>query len=137
MITMLTLFLFSYLFSLSQISVWSFLGSCLVYLLVNMATGVVFQKAGRAWWEGFLPIYSSYVLAKIAGQPGWWFILFYIPVIGMIFEFMTEVTVARRFGVSWLFAIGMTLMPVVFYPILAWGPFYYDMPIRHFERKLR
>lgn len=36
-------------------------------------------------WLAWIPIANLYLMAKIAKKPGWWIILFLIPIVGTIF----------------------------------------------------
>ncbi|MCL4379892.1 DUF5684 domain-containing protein [Candidatus Dependentiae bacterium] len=95
-------------------------------ILLTVASTIVFQKADRAWWEALVPIYWNYVLVQIAQKPWWWFLLLLLPVVSWVFIFFVYIEIARRFGLEWPFAVGLTLLPIVFYPILAWGPYEYQ-----------
>src|ERR1700690_1558250 len=39
----------------------------------------VYQKAGQPGWASIIPIYNAYILLKIAGRPGWWLLLYFVP----------------------------------------------------------
>ncbi|MFO8006777.1 MAG: DUF5684 domain-containing protein [Candidatus Brocadiia bacterium] len=81
----------------------------------------VFSKAGQPGWGALIPIYNVYCLLQIAGRPGWWLLLFFIPVVNMIVGIIVALDVARNFGQSAAFGIGLILLPIIFYPILAFG----------------
>jgi hypothetical protein len=81
----------------------------------------IFTKAGQPGWASIIPIYNLWVLIKIAGKPGWWIIMCLIPIVSLIFGILLVVALAERFGKGAIFAIGMILLPFIFYPILAFG----------------
>jgi hypothetical protein len=81
----------------------------------------VFVKAGKPGWASLIPFFNVYVLLKIAGKPGWWILLFLIPLVNIIFMFIMMLGVSERFGKGVGYAVGLTLLPVVFYPLLAFG----------------
>lgn len=41
----------------------------------------IFTKAGQPGWAAIIPFYNIYVLMKVVGRPGWWLILFLIPLV--------------------------------------------------------
>ncbi|MGM0626670.1 MAG: DUF5684 domain-containing protein, partial [Candidatus Fermentibacterota bacterium] len=61
------------------------------------------------------------VMLQIAQKPEWWIILMFIPFVNIIIAIIIAVAIAEKFGKTSGFAIGMILLPVVFYPILAFG----------------
>lgn len=94
-------------------------------VIVWASSAIIYSRCGRQWWEAIIPIYSWYVFAKIAGKPWWWILLFFFPLTSLIFIFLASIEVAKRFELEWPFAVGMTLLPVVFYPILAYRAYHY------------
>lgn len=81
----------------------------------------LFTKAGRPGWASLIPIYNGVVLFQIAGKPGWWVILMFIPVVNLVIAIMALIGLAQNFGRGAGTAIGLLLLPIVFYPILAFG----------------
>src|SRR5438067_12781667 len=72
--------------------------SIVVYLFYGYCYGRIFQKAGRPLWEGFVPIYSSYVTLKNVGRPGWWPILYIIPLVNKLITLILYLDLAKSFG---------------------------------------
>jgi hypothetical protein len=90
-----------------------------VLMIVSMWK--VFTKAGKPGWAAIIPIYNFVVMLQIAQKPEWWIILMLIPFVNIIIGIIVAVAIAEKFGKSSGFAIGMILLPIVFYPILAFG----------------
>jgi hypothetical protein len=86
-----------------------------------ISTWIVFTKAGQPGWASIIPIYQAYVLLLIAGKPGWWLVLMFIPVANFVVAIMVAIGVAENFGKSAGFGIGLAFLPIIFYPILAFG----------------
>lgn len=86
----------------------------------------VFAKAGKPGWAAFVPIYNVITLLDIAGKPVWWFILLGVPVVNFIILFLVTGAIAKQFGKSAGFGIGLLLLPFVFYPMLAFGDAKYE-----------
>ena len=103
----------------------------LLYLLIWAAVTIpgavlgwiwVFPKAGQPWWAALVPLYNIYVLVVgVARLSTLWFILVLIPILQVIPAFLVNVEVARRFGRSEAFGLGLFLLGPIFYPILGFG----------------
>ena len=98
----------------------------IVFLIVTMWK--IFTKAGKPGWASLIPIYNVFVMLDIAGKPAWWFILFLIPFVNLIVSILVIAGIAANFGKGGGFVVGMILLPIVFYPILAFGSAQYSKP---------
>ena len=94
-----------------------------IALLVLLIAGMwkVFQKAGKPGWAAIIPIYNIIVLLQITGKPIWWLVLYFIPFVNVVVLVLVCIALAKRFGKSVAFAIGLALLPFIFYPILGFG----------------
>lgn len=81
----------------------------------------VFTKAGEPGWASIIPIYNIIVFLKIAGKPLWWIILCIIPVANLIVGILASIGLAKNFGKSDGFGIGLAFLPFIFCPILGFG----------------
>ncbi len=67
-------------------------------------------------WAAFVPFYNLYLLGtKVAGKEPVWCLIALIPIVGPI---LLAIEVAKKFGKETPFAVGMGLLPFVFYPLL-------------------
>ena len=100
-------------------------GVMLVWLVVLVVMIVacwkVFTKAGQPGWASIIPFYNMYVMLTIVGKPGWWLLLFFIPLVNLVIGIIVTLELAKRFGKGGGFAVGLILLPIVFLPILAFG----------------
>lgn len=96
-----------------------------IYLavLILMIAGMwrIFEKAGQPGWGAIVPIYNLYLLTVIAQKPGWWTVMFFIPLANVVFGIMTMYEIAKRFGKDVGFTVGLILLSFVFIPILGLG----------------
>jgi hypothetical protein len=92
-----------------------------ILIVLIAAMWKVFEKAGRPGWEAIVPIYNIYILLKIVGKPGWWLILFLIPIVNFVFLIWTYNMLSKSFGKDEGFTIGLVLLSFVFFPILGFG----------------
>lgn len=97
----------------------------------------IFVKAGKPGWASLIPIYNLWVLYEIVGLPGWIALLAFIPVIGSFIVFVTYIVAAIRlpeyFGKQPAFALGLIFLPIIFYPMLAFGPCEYNHDLNKVE----
>ena len=96
---------------------------CWIVLVLLILIGMwkVFVKAGKPGWAAIIPIYNMIVLLEIAGKPLWWIILLLIPFVNIIVIIIVLVALARNFGKGVGFALGLLILPFIFYPILGFG----------------
>jgi hypothetical protein len=101
----------------------------IAWVVLYLAAGwIVFTKAGQAGWKSLIPIYNWYVLMKIVGRPGWWWVLLLIPIVNIVIWIIVSVDLAKSFDRGIGFAIGLILLAPIFYLILAFGPATYQGP---------
>ncbi len=101
----------------------------LFFLLIYVAIIIIyvvglwktFEKAGQKGWLAIIPILNLYVLVKLAGREGWWVILYLIPCVGIIVHAIVSIDVAKGFGKTEGYGIGLWLLPFIFYPMLGFS----------------
>ena len=115
------------------------------------------KKAGKKGWEAIIPYYSAWTLVEISGCK-WWFFLIIIcssmlslnfsyninettnisfstlDFIGSIINFVAMLCVnyniAKKCNKDMGIAIGLTILPFIFYPILGLGNTKFDNNIK-------
>ena len=92
-------------------------------MLVAFSAGAwkTFVKAGKPGWAAIVPFYNFWVMIQIAGKPWWWFILLFVPVVGIVIMLLVFHEIATRFGKGIGFTIGLILLGFVFWPLLGFG----------------
>ena len=104
-----------------------FLGAGLFFILLLIASfWKVFTKAGQAGWKSLIPIYNLFVMLQIAGCPGWWLLMFFIPVVNIYFLVVMHIRLAEKFGKSALYGFALCFLGFIFFPLLAFGPATYE-----------
>ena len=90
-------------------------------ILVIVGLWFIFKKAGRPGWAAIVPFYNAYTLFNVAwGQP-WLFLLLLVPLVNVVVYILCLVKLAHAFGEGGGFAVGLLLLPFIFFPILAFG----------------
>ena len=100
-----------------------------IYLIFCLAISVVaiiaqwkiFTKAGKPGWASIVPIYNMVVLFQIAGMNPWLLLLCIIPFAGFIVMIMALIKLAKAFGQSTGFALGLIFLSPIFFAILGFG----------------
>ncbi len=105
-------------------------------ILMTVATWKLFTKAGIEGWKCLIPIYNAILIYQLAGINLWWiailvgtsFLTLIFPLFGLLnfvvavyFSILYSVSVARSYGKEDAFAVGLIFLPMVFFPILAFG----------------
>jgi len=98
-----------------------------LFLVYIVALVKVFQKAGREWWEAVIPLYNTYVMIKVAGKPGWWFLLFFIPFVNIIAMIIVMHNLSMAFGHGVGFTLGLIFLGPLFLLILGFGSSQYQL----------
>lgn len=88
-------------------------------VLAIIAMWKIFEKAGKPGWAAIIPFYNIYVLFEITWGNGWKFLFQLIPIANIVFAIITMVKLAKAFGKSGGFAVGLIFLSIIFYCILA------------------
>jgi len=89
-----------------------------LFLLMVLSWWKIFSKANQAGWKVLVPFLNLIVLTKILNKPIWWMVIYLILPVGHI---LVSLQLAKFFGKKIIFAVGMILLPFVFYPLLAFS----------------
>ncbi len=99
-----------------------------VVIVMIVAQWKLFSKAGKPGWASLVPIYNTVVLLEIVGRPTWWILLLLIPCTAPIILVIMAVDLAKSFGKGGGYAVGLILLGIVFFPMLAFGSAQYEGP---------
>ncbi len=107
---------------------------CTVLMVVSKWK--IFEKAGKPGWAALIPYYSTYILYEMLNMQQC-FVIYLVAALvslflgGILAQLASIVTfglfvyanlnLAKAFGKEPAFVVGLTLLPIVFYPILAFG----------------
>lgn len=82
---------------------------------------IIYKKAGKNGWEAIIPIYNIVVAFEFLDIPMWMIILLFIPGANVALPIIMAIKYSERFGKTSGFAVGLIFLPIIFYPILAFG----------------
>ena len=113
-----------------------------IYILQVIGMWKVFKKSGEEGWKAIIPIYNQYTMCKITGVSPWWILIVVVAggltgalgesdlasvvsllssIISIYFSVLLYVSLARAFGKSDGFAVGLILLNPIFLLILGCG----------------
>lgn len=88
----------------------------------------IYTKADERGWAAIIPFYNVWVLLRIVGRPGWWFILWLIPVVNIVIGIILMFDLAKSFDKSVWWGVGLVIIPFIMALILGFGEAQYYGP---------
>ena len=109
-------------------------GMGLVVTIVSLVVAVfaiicmwkIYEKADEPGWAAIVPFYNTYVLFKITWGNGWFFLLCMIPFANFVVLIITYWKLAKVFGGGVVEFLLLLFLPVVAFPIMAFGGAEYE-----------
>jgi hypothetical protein len=98
-------------------------------VLIVAGVWATLVKADKPGWGAIIPFYNAYLIIKMAGRPGWWLILYFIPFVNIIINLIVSIDVARNFGHGTGFGILLWLFAPIMFLVLGFGSSTYT-PVR-------
>ncbi|MEN8252579.1 MAG: DUF5684 domain-containing protein [Patescibacteria group bacterium] len=92
-----------------------------ITILMVVAMWKMFNKANQPGWAAIIPFYNFYIMLKIAGRPGWWMLMLFIPIVNIVFMIIVWNDISKAFGKGVGFTLGLIFLGVIFLPILGFG----------------
>jgi hypothetical protein len=79
-------------------------GGLVVYVWLALTLHIIANKTNTPnGWLAWIPIANFYLMCKVALRPGWWTILFLIPLVNIVIGIVVWMGIARaRSQPSWL-----------------------------------
>ena len=130
--------------------------SLLVYAAACLGLMKMFEKAGEKAWKAWIPFYNLYILFKICWSTYWFWpvlgvciftaifgnlrvgstlaiifaVIILIMLVGLVVvKVFLSLKVAKSYGKSIPWAIGLIFLDFVFYNLLGWGSAKYDKSV--------
>jgi hypothetical protein len=98
-------------------------------VLVIIGGWKMLVKADKPGWGIIIPFYNTYLLCKVAGRPGWWLILFFIPFVNIIIWLIVALNISENFGHGAGYGILLWLFTPIMFLVLGFGSDVYR-PVR-------
>ena len=108
---------------------YSIIAGLAIYFVIFAVLGViqivaswkVYKKAGRPGWASIIPFYNLYILFDIVYGSGVKFLLLLIPIYNIILYIKTMLKLAKVFGKTSGFGVGLIFLYPIFLMILGFG----------------
>ena len=107
-------------------------GSIIVVIIILIGIAAMwklFEKAGIEGWKSLIPLYNIFLLTKLSFGTGWWCLMLLIPFLRGIFSVVLCFKLAKAYGKSFLFGLGLIFLNSVFIVILGFGSSDYCGPL--------
>ena len=95
--------------------------SSILSLIMIISLWKIFTKGNKPGWASLIPFYNMIVLTQIADLSIVYFILLLVPIVQIYAIIKIYINIAKKFGKSSSFAIGLVFIPIIFFPILAFS----------------
>ena len=86
----------------------------------------IFVKAGKPGWAAIVPVYNILIELEITGLPWWFLLLMFVPLANFVILIFVMLGLAKVFGKSTGFGLGLIFLSFIFIPMLAFGKDKYD-----------
>ncbi|MHB1336088.1 MAG: DUF5684 domain-containing protein [Candidatus Humimicrobiaceae bacterium] len=86
----------------------------------------IFVKAGKPGWAAIVPVYNILIELEITRLPWWFLLLMFVPLANFVILIFVMLALAKVFGKSTAFGIGLLFLSFIFIPMLAFGKDKYD-----------
>jgi len=91
--------------------IWLLIGIA-AYVWMALCLQIIARKTNTPnTWLAWIPIANIYLMCKVAGKPGWWTVLFFIPIANIVFAILVWMNIAEaRNQPGWLGIL--TIIPI-------------------------
>lgn len=112
------------------VHIWLF--TMIVSIVTIVAMWKLFKKAGKPGWASIIPIYNTYTLFDIV-YPGHGikFLLMLIPFVNIYIGIKCYIDLAKAFGKSGAYALGLIFLNPIFMCILGFDSSVYAYGVNH------
>ena len=90
-------------------------------ILVMIGGNKLFKKASKKETTAFYPIVNLFTLLDITETSTFLGILFFVPIVNVVVLSILFYRLGSSFNTSMFYKIGLVVLPIVFYPLLAYG----------------
>ena len=112
---------------LAGIGTGTIIFALLIIVFMLVCNWKIYEKAGQPGWAAIIPIYNIIVLLKIL-KMDWWHVLImlFVPIAYGIYTIIFQFKLSKLFGKGVGFGFLLLFIPIIGYPILAFGDSKYE-----------
>jgi len=105
-------------------------------ILIMIGGSQIFKKASVSTKTAFYPIINLFTLMELSDISTFLGILLFIPGLNILVLMYTFFKLGKVFNMGLSFKIGLTILPIIFYPLLAFGNYRYKATDEKYFRAL-
>lgn len=121
---------------LSDILMYSLLLTAVFSILVMIGGRSLFKKANRKKSSALYPIVNLFIALEIGDASIFWGILFFVPILNVLIACLMFYKLGSAFNAGFFYKIGLVLLPIIFYPMLALGSKRYKLSDQEYFKLL-
>ena len=106
-------------------------------ILIMLGGKKIFKKASQKEITAFYPILNLFTMLEITDTSIYLGILFFIPVLNVLANSIMLYRLGKVFNTGFMYQVGLVLMPIIFYPLLAYGNKQYKVNDEKFFNSMR
>jgi len=88
-------------------------------LLIMLCGAKIFKKASHGEKTAYYPIINLFTMLEVANVNTFFGVLLFVPVINIFILILMSYKLGKVFNTSTMFTIGLIVLPILFYPLLA------------------
>ena len=93
-----------------------------IYIVTALCLMRIFKKAGVKPWIAWVPVYNSWKLLEIGGQPGFWSVLAFIPIVNIVssvYLYIAMYNIGLKLGKDGVYVVIAIFITPVWFILLA------------------
>ena len=93
--------------------------SLIISIVMLISLIKIFTRNGKPGWGVIIPIYNFILMSEIAEVKSIYVILLFVPIVNIYARYVIYKGIAKKYNKSSGYAVGMLLVPFIFFPMLA------------------
>ena len=106
---------------LAEILLYCLLLTAVFSFFIMIGGKRIFKKASRTESSIFYPLINLFIMLEITETSIYWGILFFVPIVNVLVLIIMFYRLGIFFNTSFPFKLGLAILPIIFYPILAFS----------------
>ena len=92
------------------------------YVFFSLCLMLIAKKMGVAnAWLAWIPIANIYLMTQMAGRPGWWTVLMFVPLANAVIGIILWVDILKKLNKNPWMVLVLLFFGVIYLPILAFS----------------
>ncbi len=116
------------------VAIW--LLSLLRSVIIMLGGSKIFKKAAKSEKMAVIPILNLFTMLEVAEISTFWGILLFVPVANVFVIAIMSYKLGGVFNTGTIFKLGLVLLPIIFYPALAFSKYEYKLSDEAYFREL-